>query len=52
MKIVSLLLLMILPLGAALFYRPVWSLSGSLFFFLVGAYLIFVSEVAKRRRLI
>lgn len=52
MKIISLLLLMMLPVVAALFYRPVWTVSGPLFFFLVGAYLIFVSEVAKRRRLI
>jgi len=52
MKILSLLLLTILPLGVALFYRPAWGLSGSFFFFVVGAYLIVVSEVAKRRSLI
>jgi hypothetical protein len=52
LKNISLLLLMILPLGAALFYRPVWTLSGSLFFFLVGTYLILISEIAKRRNLV
>ena len=51
MKIVSLLLLIVLPLSAALFYRPAWTVSGPFFFFLIGTYLIFVSEVAKRRRL-
>jgi hypothetical protein len=52
LKNLSFILLAILPLGAVLFFRPVWALSGSLFFFLVGAYLIFIAEVAKRRRLV
>lgn len=52
LKNLSFLLLAILPLGAVFFFRPVWALSGSLFFFLVGAYLIFIAEVAKRRRLV
>lgn len=46
----SLPLLAILPLGAFL-YRPIWTFSESLFFLLTGAYLILVSEIAKRRRL-
>jgi len=40
--------MIVLPLGVILFYRPIWGLSETLFFFLAGTYLLIAAEVAKK----
>lgn len=41
--------MIVLPLGVALFFRPAWGLSETLFFLLSGTYLLIATEIARMR---